>query len=151
MSCLHCSTNGKLHILLKAQPSTASTWPLPPTRLGIQLRDLGLPNEYTLGHCGSSVASQALLTTHSYMTRQHFLLCKKQNKTNCWSKLIFKVSTTTWGASPSHILTKLIINALLDANADRKLGKSIKDSQNWLFANRLRRRVGQHGFPGLST
>ena len=40
---------------------------------------LGLPNEYTPGHCGSSVASRYklsstsrhLLTTHSYMTWQH--------------------------------------------------------------------------------
>ena len=62
-------------------------------------------------------------------------------------------------APPGHILTNLIINWLLDGNADRKWGKSpsiwqwtIDDCQNWLFANRLRRRrVYQHGFPGLST
>ena len=32
----YCSTNGKLRILVKAQPSTPSTWPLSPTRLGIR-------------------------------------------------------------------------------------------------------------------
>ena len=29
-----------------------STGPLSPTRLGIRSQDLGLPNEYSLGHCG---------------------------------------------------------------------------------------------------
>ena len=53
-----CSTNCKLRILVKAQPSAPSTWPLSPTRLDIGLRDLGLPNEYTLGHCGLSAASR---------------------------------------------------------------------------------------------
>jgi len=45
------------------------------------------------------------------------------------SKLIFKVATTTWGAP------NLIINALLAANADRKLGKSpsIWTVNNWRF------------------
>ena len=62
-------------------------------------------------------------TTHSYMTQQHsteLLLCKETFK-KCRFKLIFKVSTTTWGAP--H-LTNSIINALLDANANRQLGKS---------------------------
>ena len=38
MSCQqhNCSTNVKLCILVKAQPSTPSTWPLSPTRLGIR-------------------------------------------------------------------------------------------------------------------
>ena len=40
------------------------------------------------------------------------------------SNLIFEVLTTTWRVPPGHILTNLIINALLDANADRKWGKS---------------------------
>ena len=74
-SCLrYCSTNVKLHILVKARPSTPSSWPLSPTRLGIRPRDLGLPNKCTLGHCGLSTASRHkfastsrhLLTTHSY-------------------------------------------------------------------------------------
>ena len=66
MSCLqHCSTNGNLHILVKAQPSTTSTWPLTPTRLDIWLRDLGLPNEYTLGHCGLSPATRHKLASKS--------------------------------------------------------------------------------------
>ena len=54
----------------------------------------------------------------------------------------------------SHILK--LTNALLDANDWENLqvyGQwTIEDSQNWLFANRLRiRRVYQHGFPGLLT
>ena len=51
------SANDTLHILVKAQPSTRSTWPRSPTRLGIQPRDLGLLNKYSLGHCGISAAS----------------------------------------------------------------------------------------------
>jgi len=48
-SCLrYCSTDGKLRILVKAQPSTPSTWPLSPT---IQLQDLGLPNEFLSVSC----------------------------------------------------------------------------------------------------
>ena len=41
---------------------------------------------------------------------------------------IFKVPTTTSGVPLSHILTNL--NALLDANADRKLGKSPKHTDS---------------------
>ena len=33
---VHCSTNDKLRILFKAQPSTRSIWPRSPTRLGIR-------------------------------------------------------------------------------------------------------------------
>ena len=109
----HLHSDGKLRILVKAQPSTPSTWPLSPTRLGIGPQDLGLPNKYTLGHCGLSVASyqtqtcfrkQALLTTHSYMTRQH-----STKLLYFFFKSIFKVPTNTWGAPPGHILTNLII------------------------------------------
>ena len=53
-----CSTNDKLCVLVKAQPSTRSTWPRSPTRLGIRPRDLGLLNKYSLGHCGLSAASR---------------------------------------------------------------------------------------------
>ena len=96
----HCSTNGKLRILVKAQPSNPSTWPLSPTRLCTQ------PYEYTLGHCGLSAASRYKLAS----TSRHYSLL-----------------TATWQWT-------------------------IEDSQNWLFANRLRRwRVCQHGFPGLLT
>jgi len=43
ISCVeHCSTNTRLRILVKAQTSTRSTWPLSPTRLGIPLRDLNV-------------------------------------------------------------------------------------------------------------
>ena len=66
MSCLqHCSTNVKLCILVKAQPCAPSTWPLSPTRLGIRPRDLGLSNEYTLGHCGLFAASRHKLASTS--------------------------------------------------------------------------------------
>ena len=75
-----------------------------------------------------------------------------------WSKLIFKVPTTTWGVPPGHILTNLIINwlwmAMPTGNGENSqvYGQwTIDDSQNWLFAKRLRRqRVYQHGFSGLS-
>ena len=50
------STNDKLRILVKAQASTQNTLPRSPTRLGIRLRDLGLLNKYSLGHCGFSAA-----------------------------------------------------------------------------------------------
>ena len=43
----HYPWNGQLwlHILVKAQPSTRSTWQWSPTRLGIQPQDLGLLNK----------------------------------------------------------------------------------------------------------
>ena len=59
-----CSTNDKLRILVKAQPSTRSTWPRSPTRLGIRPRDLGL----LLGHCGLSAASRHKL---AFTSRHH--------------------------------------------------------------------------------
>ena len=64
------STNGILRILVKAQPSTRSTGPRSPTRLGIRSQDLGLPNEYSLGHCGLSAASRHKLA----FTSRHFTL-----------------------------------------------------------------------------
>ena len=67
----HCSTTGKLCILVKVQPSTQRTWPLPPTRLGIRPRDLGLPKEFTLGHCGLSAASRHKL---AFTSKQNSLL-----------------------------------------------------------------------------
>ena len=54
LSLLSKRTTWTAPILVKGQPSTPSTWPLLPTRLGIRSRDLGLPNEYTHGHCGLS-------------------------------------------------------------------------------------------------
>ena len=50
-------------------------------------------------------------------------LCLKRKKKGR-SKLIFEVLTTTSGVPLGHILTNLIINALLDANANGNLGKS---------------------------
>ena len=64
------STNDILRILVKAQPSTWSTGPRSPTRLGIRSQDLGLPNEYSLGHCGLSAASTHKLA----FTSRHFAL-----------------------------------------------------------------------------
>ena len=98
-----------------------------------------------LGACLSLLTA----TWHSSTLLKLFFVIKI-----CQSKLTFKVLTATWGALPSHILTNLIINALLDANANRKLGKSpsiqqwtVEDSQNCLFANRLRRwSVYRYGF-----
>ena len=70
-----------------------------------------------------------------------------KNKIISWSK----VPTTTSGVLPGHILTNFIINALLDANPDRKLGKSpIVHSK--LFAKSLRRqRSWSAWIPGLLT
>ena len=50
------SEESEVRILVKAQPSTQSTGPRSPTRLGIRSQDLGLLNEYSLGHCGLSAA-----------------------------------------------------------------------------------------------
>ena len=141
----HCSTNGKLRILVKAQPCTPSTWPLSPTRLGIRPWDLGLSNEYTLGHYGLSAAFRHKLASTS---SHHALLTATDTTALYWtpscvffcvffflsrSKLIFKVPTTTWGVPPGHILTNLIINWLLDGNANRKWGKSpsIRTVNDW--------------------
>ena len=62
-----------LHILVKAQPSIRSTGPWSPTRLGIQLQDLALPNEYSLGYRGLSAASGCKLafTTRHYRLFPH--------------------------------------------------------------------------------
>ena len=71
LSCLlQRSTNDILRILVKAQPSTRSTGPRSPIRLGIQSQDLGLPNEYSLGHCGLSAASRHKLA----FTSRHYAL-----------------------------------------------------------------------------
>ena len=53
------STNNILRILVKAQPSTRSTGPRSPTRLGIRSQDLGLPkisiNDSTLASVCNTV------------------------------------------------------------------------------------------------
>ena len=64
------STNNIFRILVKAQPSTRSTGPRSPTRLGIRSQDLGLPSEYSLGHCGLSAASRHKLA----FTSRHYTL-----------------------------------------------------------------------------
>ena len=73
LSCLwQGSTNdiGLLRILVKAQPSTRSTGPRSPTRIGIRSQDLGLPSEYSLGHRGLSAASRHKLA----FTSRHYAL-----------------------------------------------------------------------------
>ena len=57
-------------ILVKAQPGTRSSGPRSPTRLGIRSQDLGLPNEYSLGHCGLFAASRHKLA----FTSRHYAL-----------------------------------------------------------------------------
>ena len=64
------TTNDILCILVKTQPSTRSTGPRSPTRLGIRLQDLSLPDEYSLGHCGLSAASTHKLA----FTNKHYTL-----------------------------------------------------------------------------
>ena len=61
-SLLRCTNNEILRILVKAQPSTRSTGPRSPTRLGIRSQDLALPIKYSLGHRGLSAASGRKLT-----------------------------------------------------------------------------------------
>ena len=56
--------------LVKAQPSTRSTRPRSPTRLGIRSQDLGLPSEFSLGHCSLSAASRHKLA----FTSRHYAL-----------------------------------------------------------------------------
>ena len=71
LSCLRQhGTNDILRILVKAQPSTRSTRPRSPTRLGIRSQDLGLPSEFSLGHCGLSAASRHKLA----FTSRHYAL-----------------------------------------------------------------------------
>ena len=65
-----CIGNDILRILVKAQPSTRSTWPQSPTWLGIRSRDLGLLNKYSLGHSGLSAASRHKVA----FTRSHYAL-----------------------------------------------------------------------------
>ena len=63
-------TNDILRILVKVQPSTRSTRPRSPTRLGIRSQDLGLPSEFSLGHCSLSAASRHKLA----FTSRHYAL-----------------------------------------------------------------------------
>ena len=69
-SLMDCSVKDRLHILVKAQPSTWSTGPRSPTGLGIRSQDLGLPDEYSVGHCGLSATSRHKLA----FTRRYYTL-----------------------------------------------------------------------------
>ena len=64
------NTNNILRILVKAQPSTRSTWLRSLPRLGTWPRDPGLLNKYSLGHCGLSASSRHKLA----FTRRHYAL-----------------------------------------------------------------------------
>ena len=101
-SLLRCTTNKILCILVKALPSTRSTGPQSPTRLGIRSQDLALPDEYSLGHHGLSAASGRKLA----FARKHYTLLTATDTTALYktsflffflsqSKVIFKVPTTT--------------------------------------------------------
>ena len=81
------STNDKLRILVKAQPSTRSTWPQSQTRLGIRPRDLGLLNKYSLSHCGLFAASRHKLA----FTRRHYALLTGTDTTALFNSFLFFV------------------------------------------------------------
>ena len=91
-------TNDILRILVyKAQPSTQSTGPRSPTRLGIRSQDLSLPDEYS--HCGLSAACRHKV---AFTRRVHALLTATDTTALHYtpffltrSKLTFKVPTTT--------------------------------------------------------
>ena len=143
----HCSTNGKLRILVKAQPAlqapghchqlglaySRETWLYPTNTLSatvafLLLPDTNLPPQVAITHYSQLLTrwhSTKLLLMFFFFFFFFFFLSR--------SKLIFKVPTTTWGVPPGHILTNLIINWLLDGNADRKWGKSpsIRTMNDW--------------------
>ena len=103
------------------QSSTRNTWPLSPTRLGIWTPDLGLPNEYNLGHSDLSAASwhklastsryySPLTATWQNSTRLNSLFVtnyiKKQKNVDL--RLSSKFRPLLWHyirVPPSHILT----------------------------------------------
>ena len=78
-------TSDKLRILVKAQPSTRSTWPPSPTRLGIRPRDLGLLDKYSLGHCGLCAASRRKLA----FTSKHYTLLTATDTTALYKTPFF--------------------------------------------------------------
>ena len=117
----HCSTNNKLRILVRAQLSTQSTWPLSPTRVAIWLRDLGLPSEYTLGHCCLFAASRHKL---AFTSRHYSLLTATKLHFFVKEKCLFSMFWPPHQGFQGHILNNLVINTSLNANTDRKLGKS---------------------------
>ena len=148
LACLRqVSTNDILRILVKAQPRTRSTGPRPPTRLGIRSQDLGLPSEYSLGHCGLSAASRHKL---AFTSRHYTLLTATDTTALTKTPLFFLINFFKVDLSlsskfrpphevpPGHILTNLIINWLLDVNADRKWGKSpiLRTVNGWRFPKR---------------
>ena len=102
----HCSTNGKLRILVKAQPAPqAPGHALSPTRLGIRPRDLGLSNEYTLGHCDLSAASKTQTGNHNlgHKPRWWFVIHAKEEDLatleSVWSAVF---DHTQWKLCPCY-------------------------------------------------
>ena len=133
-----CSTNDILRFLVKAQPSTQSTAPRSLTGHGRETwaysTNTVLATVAFLLPLHTNLLSQAGITHYSQLlTLQHttkLLLCKKVDL-SLYSKF--------WSPHEGfHKATNLIINTLLDANADRKLAKSpilrTVNYQNWLFA-----------------
>ena len=127
----HCNTNGKLRILVKAQPAPQApghchqlglaygreTWVYPANTLSATVAFLLLLDTNLLPQVAITHYSQLLTQQHStklllvfFFFFFFFFLSR--------SKLIFKVSTTTWGVPPGHIL---IINWLLDGNDSERL------------------------------
>ena len=78
----------------------------------------GLPPTLDNLHLGCSYHLQS---SHHFLSTWGPVMLRKKKRQ---PKLICKVPNTTPGIPPSHILNSLIINASLDANAHRKLGKS---------------------------
>ena len=101
----HCSTNGKLDILVKAQPSTPSTWPLSLTRVGMRLWDVALPNEYSLGHYDLSAASRHKLVS----TSRYYSPFTASHMTALYS-------FATWHPKWKEAMALFIISSLCDYN-----------------------------------
>ena len=111
-----------------------------------------------LDSCLSLLLEWTTLTAPKWMhiSKNSQLLYGRGSFTSA-SKHYFKVPTTTWGVPPGHILTNLIINWLLDANADRKWGKSpiLRAVNGWRLPKLAKRLTRQRSLsawiPGLST
>jgi len=88
-----CGANSKLCILVKVQPSTQTTWPQLPTRLGIRLKDLGLPSEYSLGHYDLSPASRH---KHASTSRHYSLLTATSHDSTLLNSFLTKKLHPKW-------------------------------------------------------
>ena len=100
------------------------------SRLCTQLSDVTVPPYHVRNHPKLSLRFFFKAAKHnleqSLRTRlgiTHYWHNSTLLNSMCFSLSIFKVPTTTWGYLPGHILTKWIINWLLDGNADWKWEK----------------------------